>query len=169
MQCSYSCINSFGPTPRNRPPATCGGTEDIMSHDAELVLALGWLATDGGDWPNWSKVSDLIAEGTNPNTVIGNEPLLNLALNDCQVDLARQLVAAGADVNRPGKEGRTPLMYAAMMNDDDLIVDLMAAGADALARDCWYRMAFNFLPGPGAPRGERLLLRAMHGPNPPWW
>ena len=42
----------------------------------------------------------------------------------------RELIAAGADVNRRGKCGSTPLWYAAYHGREDIAIALLDAGAD---------------------------------------
>jgi ankyrin repeat protein len=47
------------------------------------------------------------------------------------VERVRELIAAGANVNRRHKFGNTPLWEAAFHGREDLVVALLAAGADA--------------------------------------
>lgn len=49
--------------------------------------------------------------------------------------VAKQLIAAGADVNKPTKEGMTALMLAASVGNTDMVEMLLDAGADMELQD----------------------------------
>src|SRR5690606_27887376 len=60
---------------------------------------------------------------------------LALAAMTGNADIVRQLLDAGADVNRPLANGETPLMMAARTGDTDTIQLLLDRGADINARE----------------------------------
>jgi ankyrin repeat protein len=62
---------------------------------------------------------------------------LAIAVQGHQIKAARLLIAHGADVNRPGDKGRTPLMHAAVADfgDSTLLDLLLKSGARTDVRD----------------------------------
>ena len=104
-----------------------------------------WLAAKANDVP---AMKLLLAAGANPAipTKGGASPLLAAAgfgfepqvthfAPDARLDAVRYLVeVTGADVNLPDKDGYTPLHGAALTVEHDLILYLIAAGADINAR-----------------------------------
>lgn len=104
-----------------------------------------WLAAKANDVP---AMKLLLAAGANPAipTKGGASPLLAAAgfgfepqvthfAPDARLDAVRYLVeVTGADVNLPEKDGYTPLHGAALTVEHDLILYLIAAGADINAR-----------------------------------
>lgn len=74
-------------------------------------------------------------------------------------ELAKRLIALGADPNRRTKWGRTPLMYALERGDEAMAEALIAHGADVAIADTKYRMtAWHFLAQRGTSRLARCLL-----------
>jgi tetratricopeptide (TPR) repeat protein len=65
-----------------------------------------------------------------PDSASGGTPLI-LAVGYNNVDIADQLIAAGASVNRPGLQGFTPLMVAVKRKNPAMASRLLALGADA--------------------------------------
>jgi ankyrin repeat protein/thiol-disulfide isomerase/thioredoxin len=80
--------------------------------------------------PQAAIVKELLAHGANPNArLYGDWTALSWA---CKTDvgIARQLVAAGADVNLPRSyNGDTPLMHAAGSMPVEIVSELIAKGA----------------------------------------
>lgn len=70
-------------------------------------------------------VRDLLAAGAKPDVWA-----LESAAIHGRAEIARLLIAAGADVNGRGPGGTTPLHQAVEVNKAELVVLLMAAGAD---------------------------------------
>jgi hypothetical protein len=94
------------------------------------------LAAAAGDL---TKVQGLLAQGVDVNAItgIGETALTYTADGERQrVELARALLAAGADVNLGGM-WNTPLTAAARKGDAALVELLLAAGADANLSDQW--------------------------------
>jgi ankyrin repeat protein len=51
--------------------------------------------------------------------------------------VARLLIAHGADVNAASRKGQTPIAYAALSGDIELVGELLAKGADANVKDAY--------------------------------
>ena len=87
------------------------------------------LATAWGLHTRDARLLDLGAKvnGQQPNS---DGPLI-FAVQNHQVEAARLLIERGADVNRPGDKGRTPLMHAAIADFGDarMVELLVKAGA----------------------------------------
>jgi ankyrin repeat protein len=83
-------------------------------------------------------VSLLLARGADANARghTGLTPLM-LAANSSSADsrVIGLLLAAGANVNATDDDGFTPLIFAAFVAGPDVVSALLAAGADALARE----------------------------------
>lgn len=79
-------------------------------------------------------VAILLRAGGDPNASGGVSTPLIEASSRGKTDIARQLLAAGADVNGTDGTGRTPLMAAAELGAVDLLQVLLEAGADVNMR-----------------------------------
>ena len=84
-------------------------------------------------------VQRLISEGANINDVKDSfwfsvSPL-HYAAGNGQIEVAKALIAAGANVNLAGKKGWTPLFIAAFRGDTEIVKTLIAAGADVNRAD----------------------------------
>jgi len=77
-----------------------------------------------------------------------NDELLE-AIMDGDIERAKSLIDAGADVNARDIDGWTPLMYAALNGHTEIVELLIESGADVNAK--------------GALRGTALLLAAAKG------
>jgi uncharacterized protein len=102
----------------------------------------------------------LLAHGADPNTPARNAQrvtALHAALAGPTPDLARALVAAGADVNAVQQDGVTPLHEAAHIGRADLVQLLLEHGADAAARDGQGRSAADF----ARERGHTSVLEIL--------
>jgi uncharacterized protein len=89
----------------------------------------------------------LLARGGEVNTPSRNAQRVNAlhaALAGPSPDLARALVAAGADVRATQQDGVTPLHEAAHIGRVDLVQLLLEHGADPAARDGKGRTAADF-------------------------
>ena len=93
------------------------------------------IATAWGYIPVMRSLLDLGAkvDEQQPNS---DGPLI-FAVQNHQVEAARLLIERGADVNRPGDKGRTPLMHAAIADFGDarMVELLLKAGARKDVRD----------------------------------
>lgn len=84
-----------------------------------------------------SVVSFLLEHGADVNLQSedrGNSPLMD-AVSKSNVDMVRDLIAAGADVNLLSKDGQSALVLAVGKNDVPLAKELLEAGADIDAAD----------------------------------
>lgn len=57
------------------------------------------------------------------------------AISSQNMDLARQIIERGGDVNRPDASGITPLMAAVLQKDEKMVALLLENGADVNAKD----------------------------------
>jgi ankyrin repeat protein len=73
----------------------------------------------------------LIQKGANPNIedASGNSPMM-IAVNSGFDEGVRILITYHANVNLPNKSGETPLIRAVQLRKRDLVMMLLAAGAD---------------------------------------
>jgi len=121
--------------------AAMQGSKDLV----ELLIAKGaapisaiHLAARAGDL---AKVKSLVEEGTDVNTKgkgSGDETPLFAAIradNADNSDVAKFLIAKGADVNAKDKNGQTPLHEACEHGMRNMVELLIAEGADVNAKD----------------------------------
>jgi uncharacterized protein len=92
------------------------------------------------------------------------ESALIIALKRNRPDLARVLIAAGANVNQPAINGVTPLMAAAYAGEVEIARSLLDKGADPAALDRLQKNAMTYAAGGGRTEVVRLLL--AHGVDP---
>ena len=131
------------------------------------------------------KVKELLSAGVNPNTadMRDMESPLYLAIGEksnaeCdgtplwtdyregQTEMARALLAAGADPNVPSTMLlHTPLMEAARTADIELVTTLLQKGADIHAKSCTGMTALHFAAAEGSPETVKLLLDNGALPN----
>src|SRR5499427_3256638 len=107
-------------------PAASGAQEQ----SANLrLLAAGRSGDQAG-------ITRALAEGASPDarTRIG-ETVLLISLKNDRSELARQMIAAGADINLAAANGVTPLMAAAHAGNTELARLLLERGADVNATD----------------------------------
>ena len=60
---------------------------------------------------------------------------LNLAISKGDLAKVQQLVEIGVDVNKKDERGKTPLMYAILFNQPQIVAYLIKKGADYRAED----------------------------------
>ncbi len=75
---------------------------------------------------------------TNTTTVAVVKPApsqLNLAISKGDLTKVQQLVGIGVDVNKKDERGKTPLMYAILFNQPQIVAYLIRNGADYRAED----------------------------------
>ena len=80
-------------------------------------------------------VRDLLALGADADARYDGQPALHTAVSWQRADVAKLLLAGGADANARGLGGSTPLSTAASLGRADLTRMLLNAGADARAVD----------------------------------
>ena len=91
------------------------------------------------------------------------ERLLNALITPAEnndVAETQRLIAAGADVNAKGHDGKTALMYAAQNNAADVAKALIAAGADVNAKDIGNETALIWAAGNNATDAAKVLIEA---------
>jgi ankyrin repeat protein len=108
------------------------------------------------------KVETLLKKGANANAKDGlGTPLLQIAAESGNHDMAKLLLSNGADPNQMNRVGQVPLAFAARFNHKKIIEQLLMAGADPNKTGDYYRLT----PLMGAAVGGdekigRLLLDA---------
>ena len=65
----------------------------------------------------------------------GNTALIQIARFKSGIEIAKALIAAGANVNATNKDGDTALMDGALFRNPEIVKVLIAAGADVNAKD----------------------------------
>jgi ankyrin repeat protein len=104
---------------------TNGGIVNAKSDSGEAALHI--IARNG----DAVYLRYLIQKGANPNIqdAAGNSPMM-IAVNSGFEDGVRILITYRANVNLPNNSGETPLIRAVQLRKRDLVVTLLAAGAD---------------------------------------
>jgi len=69
-----------------------------------------------------------------PELSDAEEPLLSLSIHKRQLQIARILIAAGADPNDSDGDGDTPLVHAAVSDDSELVKMLLERGANPITK-----------------------------------
>ncbi|MDE1151967.1 MAG: ankyrin repeat domain-containing protein [Micavibrio sp.] len=90
----------------------------------------------------------------------GNTPLM-VALIMKRLDFARQLIAAGSDVNAVGHQQRTPLHYALTFKQNDIAELLLARGADVNATWQQGSDALQTARSMNNPEGALLVMKHL--------
>jgi len=72
-------------------------------------------------------------------------------------ELAELLIAHGADVNARNFSGTTPLVFAAMFEQEKIATLLLEKGADKTLRDVQGKTAYDYAKTKGSPAMEKLL------------
>ena len=108
-----------------------GAKIDACDHEGQTALYLAALAAKK------DAVNALLACGANPNTVANTGTPLTAAVrfSDDETDVVEALLAAGAQIDTPGKNGCTALMCAARKGYVECAQVLLRHGATVDARD----------------------------------
>lgn len=97
------------------------------------------LVTTAAEVSRWDMVRYLITNGANPKSSDPENPIdaLYYTVKQGEWDLAKELIAAGCNVNATSKtDNDTPLIiYAAKSKKWDIVRDMLVAGADINAKD----------------------------------
>jgi ankyrin repeat protein/thiol-disulfide isomerase/thioredoxin len=112
-------------------------------------------------YPHADVVKELLAHGADPNARLNGDrsPLTDACRGD--VEIARQLLAAGANVNQPGEFGITALMRAAASMPAEFVNELIAKGARVNATSERYGTAAGWAVLGG--KLETMKVLVQHG------
>ncbi|XP_068111834.1 fibronectin type 3 and ankyrin repeat domains protein 1 [Hyperolius riggenbachi] len=99
------------------------------SRDRSGCTAMHWAA-DGGHVEVIRWMIDDGCEVDSKDTGLHWTPLMRVSAVSGSTEVARCLIAAGAKVNVKDKDGKTPLMVAALNNHEQLVRFLIESGAD---------------------------------------
>ena len=95
-----------------------------------IVPAVAMLFT------NALQASESTTTNTTPVAVVKITPSqLNVAISKGDLAKVQQLVEIGVDVNKKDERGKTPLMYAILFNQPQIVSFLIRNGADYRAED----------------------------------
>ena len=99
------------------------------------------------------------------STIEGWTPLI-VACHNQKINIVKLLLNAGADPNRSGSNGTTPLMYAknSLLNKEDvsydLLIELVKRGANVNAFDSHGKDIFHYIKSVGDERMLKFFLSA---------
>lgn len=110
-------------------------------------------------------VRSLLDGGTDPNLIYHTNTALTYAARDGHTDIARALIAAGADVNWIDGEGVTPLILAAFKDHVELAELLLSHGADTTVVDQWDRTALDYALRRGEDDAIAQLIQVSQEPG----
>ena len=95
-----------------------------------IVPAVAMLFT------NALQASESTTTNTTPVAVVKITPTqLNVAISKGDLAKVQQLVEIGIDVNKKDERGKTPLMYAILFKQTEIVAYLIRNGADYRAED----------------------------------
>lgn len=100
------------PTQNTRETPT---TEVSLSSNQESAEALLYKAAEGNDV---ARIKQLLAEGADIDLAAGKdqETPLHRAITRGSTEAAKILIESGADINKPRRDGQTPLEMARLRN-----------------------------------------------------
>ncbi len=112
-------------------------------------------------------VMSLLAAGEDPQEKVRSDYPLNGAAIFGPTETVALLLDAGADIERPGRDGLHPLHNAAGMGNSDIVALLLREGAAVDAKDKLGRTSLIYFAATAAANIEtaRLLLGAGADPN----
>lgn len=118
-------------------------------------------------WQSADAVKTLLESGADPDQLFFNgETALHVAVEQKNQQLVKLLLAYGADVNvQERKEGFTPLMYAAIMDDRPMMQLLASHGADPTAPDVDGYTTYHYLAARDNQAAAQLLAGAAPVPQ----
>jgi uncharacterized protein len=108
---------------------------DPNERDERGLTPLLWMALRGAVGDQIPVMTALLSAGADANAVTekGDSTVLMCAVQSGHLEVIRNLVGSGADVNRAADEV-TPLMVAARAGDEDVVRLLLDLGAKAGAK-----------------------------------
>ena len=133
-----------------------GAKVDACDHEGQTALYVAALAA------KVDAVNALLAYGANPNTVANSPTPLTTAVrfSDGKTDVVEALLAAGAQIDTPGRNGCTALMYAAIKGYVMCAQVLLRHGATVDARDDENDSALTWACATGECAVAKILLDA---------
>ena len=95
-------------------------TEVSLSSNQELAETLLYKAAEGNDV---ARIKQLLAEGADIDLVAGKdqETPLHRAITRGSTEAAKILIESGADINKPRRDGQTPLEMARLRNRTEIL------------------------------------------------
>lgn len=108
----------------------------------------------------------LLQHGARPDSAVGDEAPLWVALRYSNDLVAAEIVKAGANYMEPQHKGCTPLHYAILGDAQETVKAMLAHGADANAEGCFGRCLQLAASKQSEPM-LKLLLQAGADPNLP--
>ena len=130
------CLGLFGCDRPNHAQST--NVASTISERAVPQLIEATLANDS------EQVKSLLQNGTDPNLIHNTNTALTYAARDGFTEIAKLLIANGADINWIDGEGVTPLILASFKNNLEITVLLLHHGADKKVKDQWNRSALDY-------------------------
>lgn len=133
-----------------------GAKVDVCDHEGQTALYVAALAA------KVDAVNALLAYGANPNTVAKSPTPLTTAVrfSDGETDVVEALLAAGAEIDTPGRNGCTALMYAARKGYVKCAQVLLRHGATVDPRDDDNGSALTWACANGECAMAKILLDA---------
>ncbi len=130
-----------------------GAKVNAAAQDGRTALS---IAARGGQLP---LVQLLLDRGSAPDGAETGETPLTAALRGKSAAIVQLLLKLKVDVNKPGAEGKTPLIISASLGETELVRQLMDAGADVnLQNPQDGTTALMWAANTGAIETVRLLL-----------
>ena len=139
----------------------------VKVSDQRGVPSIGSSEISSSEWftaidvGSTEEVQRLLAAGANPDQLDKQgDAALHKAAQTGNIELARILLVHGANVNiRESEQGYTPLMYAGIRKDRDMIMLLLSHGADPMVADKEGYILYHYL----AYRKDHESLRLLAG------
>lgn len=129
--------------------------------------ALAGKLTDAVKTMDVAQVRSLLATGENVQEKVHGGYPLNVAASNGPVEMVAVLLEAGADIERPNREGLRPLHNAVIHGRKDIVALLLKSGAVVDAKENWGRTALLSFAATGGTDNEiaRMLLAAGADPR----
>jgi len=115
------------------------------------------------------EVSLFLAAGFSPDSRnAAGVPILNISARKGNFDVFRYLISAGAQLNLPSEDrGCTALIDSVMCNNNDMVAELVSAGAELDIKSKAGQTALVIAVGAGNEKIVEALLRAGANPDIP--
>lgn len=105
-------------------------------------------------------LKEMIADGADLDAQSDQWSPAMQACGDGQITALRLLIETGADLDAPGENGMTPLIVAAMEEEEACLAALLKAGVDLEKRDIFGSTAAAHAASRGSPACLARLLKA---------